>query len=141
MKNLAALYVDQRRYAEAEPLLRECLGLRRAALPGDDRFIAITQNLLGDCLTALGRYADAEPLLLDSYEQLRANPDAPAEQVRQALERIIGLYHAWGKPGRAAEWRAKPEQYRATTQPAMLRPGSGAADRADGKDRSGPTGP
>ncbi len=26
---------------------------------------------------------------------------------RKALERVIQLYEAWGKPQKAAEWRAK----------------------------------
>jgi tetratricopeptide (TPR) repeat protein/predicted Ser/Thr protein kinase len=138
---LAEVLIQRSDAQSAEPLLRECLEIRRTGLPEDDRSIAETESLLGGCLTALGRYDEAEPLLLESYPRIRSAAEEPDKQARAACQRIIELYDAWGKPDQAAEWRAQLEQYRATTQPAMLRPGSGPADRAGEENRLGPTGP
>ena len=56
----------------------------------------------------LRRFEEAERLLLESYEKLDP-PSPPLRKLRrgEALERIVGLYEAWGKPEKAAEWRAK----------------------------------
>jgi hypothetical protein len=56
------------------------------------------------CLVELGRYDEAEPLLLESYPNLRPLPDA---DTRETLRYLVKLYDAWGKPEKAAEWRAK----------------------------------
>ena len=49
-----------------------------------------------DFLTASGRYGEAEPLLLKSYERTLERPDLT--QRRGSLERLVRLYQAWGKP-------------------------------------------
>ena len=58
-------------------------------------------------------YADAEPLLLEScqgLQQRRASLppylNAP-RRITEALERLVQLYDAWGKPAPAAEWKKK----------------------------------
>lgn len=91
----------------AEPLLRESLELRQAALPEGDPSIAITQGALGECLTVLGRYEEAELLLLESCSRLAPQEGEANDQARSALDRIIALYEAWEKPEQAAEWRAR----------------------------------
>ena len=48
----------------------------------------------------------AEPLLIDGYEALKANPSVPEVRRHEALERVVELYDAWGKPEQAAEYRA-----------------------------------
>lgn len=102
----------------AERYLRECLqGLLhersgRLTTGGSPVFV---QGLLGVSLLGQRKYAEAEPLLLASYEGLRAGPDAgdpdaiPARERLGivALERIVRLYDAWGQPGRAEVWRNK----------------------------------
>ena len=60
---------------------------------------------MGRCLIARGDYAAAEPLVLDSFAALRKSSSAVPSRVRNALERIIDLYEAWGKPEKAAAWR------------------------------------
>ncbi len=62
-------------------------------------------------LTNLGRFDEAEPLLLESYEKRRDNPQTHDIREREALERIVKLYETWARPDKAAEWRAKlPER-------------------------------
>ena len=53
-----------------------------------------------------GRFAEAEPLLLKGYDGM-SPPPAVEDRKREALQRIVDLYDAWGKPDKAAEWRAK----------------------------------
>ena len=86
-------------------------------------------SVLGECLTGLGQWAEAEPLLLDGYQGLHEDPDAIPDQyrevrMRKALERIVNLYEARhaaepdaGHDAKAAEWRAKLESFEATSQP------------------------
>jgi serine/threonine protein kinase len=87
------------RPADAEPVLRELLQLRLEINPpesGWTHFPAIARGLLGECLTELNRYAEAEPLLLESLEVL---------DTRDARIRVIGLYESWGKPEGADRYR------------------------------------
>src|SRR5262249_21420735 len=68
---------------------------------------AISENLLGASLAEQGRYAEAEPLLLESVAVLRSAQGVPSNRVRQAMERVITFYNAWGKSEKAAVWRLK----------------------------------
>ena len=110
------------KFAEAEPVLRECLELRRKALPPEHWLIANAMSSLGESLAGQGRFAEAEPLLLDAYEQLeqkaltinyRARPD----RLREGLQRIVDLYESWGKPDKAAEYRAALSQATEVAEP------------------------
>ena len=67
-------------------------------------------SALGDALAGEGKFGEAEPLLLNGYANLKDNPQAPDLPKRQALQRIVKLYEAWGKLDKAAEHRAKLER-------------------------------
>ncbi|MFH0980386.1 MAG: tetratricopeptide repeat protein, partial [Planctomycetota bacterium] len=117
-------------YPEAEAVLRECLAIRQNTLPEDHWAIFNAMSMLGESLAGQGKFGEAQPLLLDSYVKLHEDAEAIPEayrtmRVREALERIVDLYDAWheAEPGegydaKAAEWRAKLEQWQATTRPA-----------------------
>ena len=102
-----------KQYAEAEKALRECLTIREAKLP-DDWSTSNAKSLLGASLIAQHKYAEAEPLLRAGYEGLKARAKAipPQGKIRlvEALERLVQLYDAWGKPEQAAAWRQQLEQ-------------------------------
>jgi hypothetical protein len=107
---LGANLLVQRKWADAEPLLREGLAIWDAKRPDDwSRFE--TQSLLGASLLGLRRHAEAEPLLLAGYEGLEARKAKLTVQtksrVSDAGERIVQLYEAWGQPEKARQWRAK----------------------------------
>jgi serine/threonine protein kinase/Tfp pilus assembly protein PilF len=104
---LSSSLLDRHAVAEAEPLLRECLEIQQANLKPDDWKIALTQSLLGECLTARREFAPAESLLRAGSEILGASSAAPAAEKRKALERLIALYEAWGRPDQAASGRAQ----------------------------------
>ena len=97
--------LKQAKYADAEPLLRECLVIREKELP--DHWLRWNAlSMLGEALSGQGKHAEAEPLLIEGYEKMLP-PDPLSFRKREALDRIIALYEAWGKPDKAAEWRAK----------------------------------
>jgi serine/threonine protein kinase/tetratricopeptide (TPR) repeat protein len=110
---LAALgnnLLHQAKWAEAEKLLRECLAIRAAKLPDDwSRFNAMSQ--LGAALLGQGRHAEAEPLIVQGYEGMKAREDKTPVRMKslrpEAAERVVRLYEVWGKPERAAAWKAK----------------------------------
>jgi tetratricopeptide (TPR) repeat protein len=102
--------LNQERWSEAEPLLREALAIRAKASPDDwSRFTAM--SLLGGALSGKAQYAEAEPLLVTGYDGMKARePRIPVPEracLREAAERVIRLYEAWGKPKQAAVWKAK----------------------------------
>src|SRR5439155_20309113 len=96
------------RPAEAEPVLRECLALREKTQP-DDWITFHNRSLLGGALLAQKKPAEAEPLLLQGYEGLKQReakiPAASKVRVAEALERLVQLYEATGRPEEAAKWR------------------------------------
>ena len=92
---------------EGERALREAIKLRRESLPKENFWLALANNALGECLTTEGRYDEAEPLLLQSYESLNSSQGATNPRTRLALQRLIVLYDAWGKPSSAGTFQNK----------------------------------
>jgi tetratricopeptide (TPR) repeat protein len=68
----------QKRYAEAEPVLKWVLTVREASFPPDALPIAQTRNQLATLYSDLGRLAEAEPLLVQAIagHEKAAKPDA-----------------------------------------------------------------
>jgi serine/threonine protein kinase len=92
---------------EAQPLLRWCADMRGAKLPVGNWRRHQAESLLGGCLASLKQFDQAEPLLLASYNQLRIAAGCTVLQRLQALDRLIQLYEAWGRPEKVSQWRAK----------------------------------
>lgn len=103
---LGASLTDAGRPRDGEVHLREALALREQALPPDHWLIANTKSLLGGALTKQKRFREAEPLVVSGYERLLADRGPRHERTRDALRRVIELYTAWGKPDKAAIYRA-----------------------------------
>ncbi|MBX9625805.1 MAG: tetratricopeptide repeat protein [Gemmataceae bacterium] len=95
--------------ALAEPLLREALDLARGADPDGFR-VAMASGVLGRVLHVQGRYEEAEPLLVESYERMKAlEPRLPSGDrllVSAAADMLVRLYQRWGKPDEVRKWRA-----------------------------------
>lgn len=90
--------------AEAERIIRDALelfGKRR------DVIAFQAEGVLGECLTAQGRYDEAESVLLGSFADIKAARGARHRQTHQAIERIVKLYIAWDKPQAAGEYEAQ----------------------------------
>ena len=106
--DLALAYQSQGKFAESETLAREAVEFERKKRPDDwQRFRA--ESLLGASLAGQKKYAEAEPLLLEGYQGMRARKDRIAVPDWYHLDRarggIVQLYEQWGKPEKAAEWR------------------------------------
>jgi serine/threonine protein kinase/tetratricopeptide (TPR) repeat protein len=102
--------LKQQKSADAEPPLRECLAIREQNVP-DDWATFNTKSMLGGSLLGQRKYAEAEPLLLAGFEGMKQReeriPFPGRSRLAEAVERLVQLYDATGKPDRAAEWRQK----------------------------------
>jgi tetratricopeptide (TPR) repeat protein/tRNA A-37 threonylcarbamoyl transferase component Bud32 len=110
MIGLANAYLRTGKPAAAEPVLREVLALRESKSRENWR-TSEARALLGASLLASQEYAQAEALLIDGYEGLKAREakiPAPAKhRIAEAGARILELYEAWGKKDKADMWRQK----------------------------------
>jgi len=120
---LAALGLNllhQKKWTDAEPILRESLAVRQKKTP-DDWTTFNTQSLLGAALSGQKKYADAEPLLLRAYEGMKAREKSipPQRTIRlpEALDRLIDLYTATNKPDQLKRWQAERAKYQPAAQP------------------------
>src|SRR5262245_7112247 len=99
-------------FVEAEKVLREGLTIREAKLP-DDWTTFHTKATLGASLLGQHRYAEAESLLLQGYEGLKARekaiPPSDKSRLSEALEGLVQLYDAWDQKDQADQWRKRRE--------------------------------
>jgi tetratricopeptide (TPR) repeat protein/predicted Ser/Thr protein kinase len=100
--------------AVAEPLLAELVRMQTKLLKADDWQLASARQLEGRCLTKLGRYAEAETLLVQACETLEKSPLALPSAATQARTGILALYSGWDAAesgreigARAARWQTK----------------------------------
>src|SRR5205823_2751642 len=117
MRDLAELLEQTDRPAETEHLWRQMIDIRLKSVPENHWWVANPQSRLGGSLLMQGKFAEAEPLLLQGFEALAAarnTPRKPRDFLREACERVIKLYEQWHKaePGKghdvkASEWKAK----------------------------------
>jgi tetratricopeptide (TPR) repeat protein len=114
---LAALglnLLQQKKLADAEPILRECLALREKKEPDDWRMFN-TQSQLGGALLGQKKYAEAEPLLLKGYGGMKARektiPPQASTCIPEAVGRLIDLYAATYKAEEVKKWQAERAKY------------------------------
>jgi tetratricopeptide (TPR) repeat protein len=108
----SALHLGQLRLFQddpvgAEPLLSECVELRRAALSPTHWLTAYAEGVLGECLAIQRRYAEAEPLLLRAEQALRVQLGPGDERSTRTLLALVKLYRDWGREDKAAEAGAR----------------------------------
>jgi tetratricopeptide (TPR) repeat protein len=100
--------------AGAEPLARECVDLSTRYAADWSAFAA--KSLLGEVLLAQKKPEQAEPLMTQGYDGLKARKDAIPWDRRDALPiaagRLAKLYEAAGVKDKAAEWKKVEEQER-----------------------------
>lgn len=119
LAQISLVLLDQKKWTDAEPLLRECLAIRKMKEP-DDWKTFNTQSLLGGALLGQKKYADAGPLLLAGYEGMKAHEDQipPQAKIRliEAVNRLVELYTALDKPDELNKWKTEREKYPAKSQ-------------------------
>lgn len=93
------------RASEGEPLLRESLALAKANhLVGLAAPTSVEAGL-GECLLAQERYAEAEPLLKDSYAVMAKALGDKHPTTAQVRRHLRELYVAWRRPDDATPYR------------------------------------
>ncbi len=106
MSWLAEFLYNQDKLSEAEAIFSQTVSTGRRVLPEGDQSLGTFLREHGRCLTALQQYDEAEAALLESYLILSAINPRKALTIN-AGRALVELYEAWGKPAKAAEWRAK----------------------------------
>jgi hypothetical protein len=103
-----------KQWAEAEPLLRECVAIREQKEPEDWQTFN-TKSLLGEALLGQKKYAEAEPLLMSGYEGMKQRektiPPQAMSRIVEALDRLIDLSNATNKPEEVKKWQAERAKY------------------------------
>ncbi len=97
LNNVAVLDHKQRKYAEAEPLLRDALDMYRRLFKGDHRNVANTLNNLATLFQDQGKYADAETLYRDALDMRRRLFKDDHLYVAASLNDLAILYYKQGK--------------------------------------------
>jgi len=87
--------------------LEESLALRRKFLPPDSWLIASGEGFLADHDIFVKQYAKAETLSLDAYGIMTHALGPAHPKTQMAVQRLVGLYQAWSRPEKAAEFRSK----------------------------------
>ena len=105
-EGLGRVALAQGALREAESYLREALALREKSPDDDSGLKDVTGMLLGTCLTRQRRFAEAETLLEQSYANLKAMHDPSHRYLKESRSALLELYEAWGKPDKAADYRA-----------------------------------
>ncbi|MCA9256566.1 MAG: tetratricopeptide repeat protein, partial [Phycisphaerales bacterium] len=88
---LAISLQRQRRFSEAEPLLRSVLDIRKRVFGADHWLVHNTESVLGECLLDLGRVDETSALLRSSFEALSTDKTTPPPRVQEAAERMRRL--------------------------------------------------
>jgi tetratricopeptide (TPR) repeat protein len=131
LHELGFLLNSQGRSSEALPKYEAALAMARRVGPAGNSSMLHAQIGLASTLVALGRFAEAEPLLIDSAEHCERSEDSRQRCWQGVLETSVKLYDAWhaaepdkGYDAQAAEWRDKLAEWQATTQPAAAQSGA-----------------
>jgi len=129
LANLGRNLMLQKRWADAEPVVREALELRRRALADDEAeswLISSAAGMLGEAIFERARieasaalFAEAEPLVLEAAESLPGNAHVPVhekglpDKKREALDRAVRLYDAWHLFSKDEAYADKAKQWQA----------------------------
>jgi tetratricopeptide (TPR) repeat protein len=94
------------RLTEAERLVRDAIAsLERTAREGDLP-LALAESSLGECLSAQGRFVEAEEIMLAAHRLITAKIlDENTFTVVESTIRIVDLYEKWQRPEPAAPYR------------------------------------
>jgi tRNA A-37 threonylcarbamoyl transferase component Bud32 len=111
---LAAVYLDENRVAEAQQILEQRLAISQQQHP-NHWTVYIVQQQLGRVLLAQKKYDQAEAHLLAAHLgfQNRAGAMQPSLRENQLVatrRKLAELYEEWGRCEEAAHWRALLER-------------------------------
>ncbi|MBC8024873.1 MAG: tetratricopeptide repeat protein, partial [Steroidobacteraceae bacterium] len=107
---LADVLNKQRKFADAHRFAREARVATEKAIGKEHWRWAGVNRTLGVSLTGLGRYAEAEPFLLGSYDLMNAQRGAEHRQTLLTARRIVEMYAGWKQPAKVREWQVRAGQ-------------------------------
>ena len=103
--NLSRVQIARGHGGLAEQRLRRALAIRERLLDPTDWRLAQAKSLLGASLAAQGRYADAEPLMLEADRRLRVVPGPEGRERGANRARLVALYLKLGRRQQANAFR------------------------------------
>jgi tetratricopeptide (TPR) repeat protein len=118
LADLGLSLLGQRKWAEAVPILQECLAVREKRLPGDWR-TAYTRCMLGAAVLGEGDPAAARPLLTAGRADLVTKVSGPlrAARLAETADWLVRLSEVSGRADEAEKWRAERARYPAEFGP------------------------
>ena len=96
LMTLAQALQRKNQCTEAEPLYRDAIAIYIKSNYRPN-IKAITTSLLGDCLTTLNRFPEAEKLLTESHSELVSIKGAQYQETKLAQQRLDHLHEVWKK--------------------------------------------
>jgi non-specific serine/threonine protein kinase/serine/threonine-protein kinase len=107
MHNLAFNYEMTGAFREAERWYFDTIDVRRRVLGEMHPSTAISWLGLARVYEKQRRYDESEPLIIAAHEAYRQTLGADNARTQEAVNVLAKLYDAWGRPGKAAQWRAR----------------------------------
>jgi tetratricopeptide (TPR) repeat protein len=102
--------LQRKKFAEAEPVLRQCLQTREQTQPQAWKTFC-ARSMLGGSLLGQKKYQEAEPLLLAGYQGMKERehkiPPEGRPRLIEAAQWLIELYTVLGNEQQAKVWRQK----------------------------------
>ncbi len=107
MHVLATVVLRQDKWADAEALYSRTLQSARRVFGSDHPYTLLSLQGLALTLVHQDKLGEAEPLAIECYERNMGRYGPVHAKTVNAINILIDLYDAWGKPHAAAKWRAQ----------------------------------
>ncbi len=88
----------------AESPFRDAVNITTAIMPSGHWRVAAARIEWALCLVELGRYSEAEPVLLEDFRLLEAARGARDSTTERARTALVRCYGAWGRTEEAGKF-------------------------------------
>jgi len=105
--NIGELLTRKGEAGAAEPILAEALEMGLKTSGENNQDVAKIRGKYGACLIQLRQYDKAEKQLLAALPVLEKSLGLEDGATQRVIQSLRELYEAWGKPEKAASWKAK----------------------------------
>jgi serine/threonine-protein kinase len=93
-------------YLEAEEFDRDAIRILRSNFDDHNAMVVMARDHLAEALRGQGHFAEAETLLLAGYERFKTPNSVTKNWLGHALNALVRLYDAEGRPDEAAKYQA-----------------------------------